>query len=768
MNNKGFTMVELLVAMAIMGLLVIMAFPTLRAIQLNNTDRKYKEYGTAAISATKLYTDSYADDMFNYEDTNQFKMVTFDKLVLKDLLKEIGISGAYCVDSSSVTVVKYDNDYSYCLHLKCTTKDGSTTLYEEKNTRGSCAKFETAHVTYKARINNVDYKIEKEVVVGEDNLKTLTEAETKFPFASNHLNLDSWESNDSEIGTVEPGKKIGHPINKSIIFNANTSKYKYYVKYTHNLTGVSGNMTRKECTYGNPCVLDPNAFSKEYYSFDEWRTDSGVAVDDKDNLDEYISSGAIKITYNNQEVKLNAKFRKNTVHIDYNSNGGDLDPDHNSAIKLNAEDMILKNSSLIEHNLTFDQKLGDTGLLDWNNKNYCNLKRKGFIVENGKEWNTKANGTGSTFNQTTAYTAKELCPAIKTGDCDLTMHVNWKIDPSTQGITCAPGKYLPKNKTSCAKCKEKYYCLGGVFIKKAKDQGLTPCPTGYKNSKAGSDEKTDCYMNVSKDHHVKKAKDKKETKCSDNYGKKAHKVYYGKKSSCVKEPSCSISPSSKPNAYGWYNKNVTITLKKSGGTADKYGLSTSKKSTNEKTSLEVKKEGKNMKYYGYVHNEAGSDTCEISISLDKTKPVYIDKDNYLNTKYYINEWVMYWQDVLSGLSNAQYGDYEKSSIDRASYVLYCYGTSSSCSRFCTTNYNSAYHGAGGNNYEGKLKGIEGFWLRKAVIADNFDGCPDPSKICKLVMQTSRGCNGGHYTVKVEAHVCDLAENCSEKYLTYTF
>ena len=39
-NKKGFTMVELFVAMAIMGLLVIMAFPTIRSIQMNNQEKK--------------------------------------------------------------------------------------------------------------------------------------------------------------------------------------------------------------------------------------------------------------------------------------------------------------------------------------------------------------------------------------------------------------------------------------------------------------------------------------------------------------------------------------------------------------------------------------------------------------------------------------------------------------------------------------------------------------------------------------------------------
>ena len=39
-NNKGFTMVELLAAIAILGLLMIMAFPTMRAVQSRNEKRK--------------------------------------------------------------------------------------------------------------------------------------------------------------------------------------------------------------------------------------------------------------------------------------------------------------------------------------------------------------------------------------------------------------------------------------------------------------------------------------------------------------------------------------------------------------------------------------------------------------------------------------------------------------------------------------------------------------------------------------------------------
>ena len=42
-NNKGFTMVELLAAIAILALLVVMAFPTMRALQGRNEKQKYEE-----------------------------------------------------------------------------------------------------------------------------------------------------------------------------------------------------------------------------------------------------------------------------------------------------------------------------------------------------------------------------------------------------------------------------------------------------------------------------------------------------------------------------------------------------------------------------------------------------------------------------------------------------------------------------------------------------------------------------------------------------
>lgn len=49
----------------------------------------------------------------------------------------------------------------------------------------------------------------------------------------------------------------------------------------------------------------------------------------------------------------------------------------------------------------------------------------------------------------------------------------------TSKTSCASGKYLPANSTSCTSCKSRYYlCIGGTFAKSSSDQGITKCPSG--------------------------------------------------------------------------------------------------------------------------------------------------------------------------------------------------------------------------------------------------------------------------------------------------
>ena len=63
-NNKGFTLVELLVTISILGIVSVMAMPIIRNIVEANNMKKFITYKDSVESSAKLYVDSYAEDLF--------------------------------------------------------------------------------------------------------------------------------------------------------------------------------------------------------------------------------------------------------------------------------------------------------------------------------------------------------------------------------------------------------------------------------------------------------------------------------------------------------------------------------------------------------------------------------------------------------------------------------------------------------------------------------------------------------------------------------
>lgn len=86
----------------------------------------------------------------------------------------------------------------------------------------------------------------------------------------------------------------------------------------------------------------------------------------------------------------------------------------------------------------------------------------------------------------------------------------------------------------------------------------------------------------------------------------------------VNKPTCSISISDPKGENGWYKQNVTVKMT-TNGVVSKYGLATTANSTNSKKTVSATTEGTKT-YYGYVYNSAGSNTCQITVKIDKTPP----------------------------------------------------------------------------------------------------------------------------------------------------
>jgi len=121
-NKKGFTLVELLVAITILGIITALSIPLIRGIQESNEKRKFTTYRDSFVNSAKLYVDSYNEDLFGHKDGG-CAYVTWKQLYEKELTKDIQMADISCNSKNSfVKVVKYKDHYNYYPSLGCGLK----------------------------------------------------------------------------------------------------------------------------------------------------------------------------------------------------------------------------------------------------------------------------------------------------------------------------------------------------------------------------------------------------------------------------------------------------------------------------------------------------------------------------------------------------------------------------------------------------------------------------------------------------------------------
>ena len=133
-DNQGFTLVELIVVIAIMGVILILALPQISKLQSANKDKKYDAYYSSVESGAKLYMDSQAKDLFG---SNSSGCVTVDYSDLKkqNLVKDFGSSDVTCGRNNEtyVEVRKVNDNFLYSTSLVCRdSKDSKKIVYERK------------------------------------------------------------------------------------------------------------------------------------------------------------------------------------------------------------------------------------------------------------------------------------------------------------------------------------------------------------------------------------------------------------------------------------------------------------------------------------------------------------------------------------------------------------------------------------------------------------------------------------------------------------
>ena len=541
LNKKGFTMVELLVTMAIMGLLIIMAFPTIRAIQSNNTNKKFEEYGKSAISAAKLYTDSYAEDMFDMRNNNQMKSIDFNDLVKKDLLKDINISDTTCLNGSSINIIKYRDDYTYCLNLICYLKNSTKEVYRKLSKEGQCKDLIIYKVTYKYS-TYTDHDVS--VIIGNEH-SILTPESAGFNPSANLEVFKHWKSGEK---TYKPGDKI--EVNSNIELEAVTEPFKYTLKYNSGLDEVSGEIADQECTAKQTCELQENGYTKDYFTFTNFTYNSKDYNPGDDMKNE------VQLTKNKQVFNISAVFRKNKITLNYYSNEGVLKPGTKQACPIkancptnqcvwingNEEPKQCKASSGLIYTTV---KYNDTDA--WSSANYglanystaaggsLYMTRADCTAPSPGIWHGNSAGSSITIPENEGFaTGRDFAEkfgmneTLKKSDISLDVYAEWNCPPTR----CSAGSYLPANSLTCTRCEKGYYCPGGEWYRKNEIQGRKACPSDYTTESTGSSVIEHCYITVPAGKYLTPINSNTTTSCPKGRYKVAHTVNYNSSDSC--------------------------------------------------------------------------------------------------------------------------------------------------------------------------------------------------------------------------------------------
>ena len=104
-------------------------------------------------------------------------------------------------------------------------------------------------------------------------------------------------------------------------------------------------------------------------------------------------------------------------------NGGKLNTT-NTAITSSGDKILLNGSEVIQE-VQYGKQTGSTGISNYNNSGYIKVEKNKYKVNKGYEWNTKADGSGTSYDQDKVYSASDFCDASN-GDCEVILYVNWK------------------------------------------------------------------------------------------------------------------------------------------------------------------------------------------------------------------------------------------------------------------------------------------------------------------------------------------------------
>ena len=452
-NKKGFTLVEVLAILAVLGVMVMLIFPNIGGTMSSKKEKELEKLIGIAESAGKAYF-SFNDDVYkvNLDTLKNDKYITAEMTdpntgeLLDGCVRKI-------LNNEDVFEYHYGDCKTIEVPLVVELNGGTPNqTFNEKYEEGT--KIEL--------INSIKENAEFEgwkIVRGNSELKGNTlrigTTETEIwalweSYASLEVDLDGGTDNidyvesykmsaviELEVPTKENYKFTGWTVTSGNgVISGNTltmGSENTIIKATWELNAfkldveLNGGSTMQifETEYAVGSEITLETPTKTGYTFESWSV-SGSGTSIVNNV----------LTMGTEETTITANYRINKVYVKFHVNGGTITSSttSDSGIVYNwttSSSIIYLNGG--EHKQKINYGATDD-LANYNNSKYMNITKTGYVASDGAEWICSSGCTtaNKTFDHSVQYNASDFCDASN-GDCTVTVKVNW--EPKTIKVT---------------------------------------------------------------------------------------------------------------------------------------------------------------------------------------------------------------------------------------------------------------------------------------------------------------------------------------------
>lgn len=117
--NRGFTLVEMITTVTILGVVSLIALPVISNVSASFTTQKFENYSSALLAAGKLYADQSMEDLFGDADDGCVD-VSFSEIINKNLIQDIDLKDASCASPSTyVRITRKNSVNEFDVSLEC-------------------------------------------------------------------------------------------------------------------------------------------------------------------------------------------------------------------------------------------------------------------------------------------------------------------------------------------------------------------------------------------------------------------------------------------------------------------------------------------------------------------------------------------------------------------------------------------------------------------------------------------------------------------------